>query len=113
MTPLTKREREVAELVAAGLTSRQIADRLFIGVRTAEFHVDQLRNKLGVRSVRDPAEPLKGDYFWMPPDWTSQAVDLWAEERRAEGRREHVVATPLGEVEMATTEDECSITPRV
>jgi DNA-binding CsgD family transcriptional regulator/sugar lactone lactonase YvrE len=50
VTPLTKREREVAELVAAGLTSRQIADRLFIGVRTAEFHVDQLRNKLGVRS---------------------------------------------------------------
>jgi sugar lactone lactonase YvrE/DNA-binding CsgD family transcriptional regulator len=56
---LTKREREVAELVAAGLTSRQIADRLFIGVRTAEFHVDQLRNKLGVRSRAEIAA------FWV------------------------------------------------
>jgi sugar lactone lactonase YvrE len=40
----------VAELVAEGLTNREIAERLFIGVRTAEYHVDQLRSKLGVRS---------------------------------------------------------------
>jgi DNA-binding CsgD family transcriptional regulator/sugar lactone lactonase YvrE len=47
---LTRREREVAELVADGLTSREIAAKLFISERTAEGHVEQIRNKLGFRS---------------------------------------------------------------
>ena len=45
--PLTQREREVAELVAEGLTNRQIAAKLFVSERTAEYHVEQIRNKLG------------------------------------------------------------------
>lgn len=44
---LTRREREVAGLVAQGLTNREIAKRLFISERTAEYHVEQIRNKLG------------------------------------------------------------------
>jgi len=48
--PLSLREREVAKLVAAGMTNRQIAKRLFISERTAEGHVEHIRNKLGVRS---------------------------------------------------------------
>src|ERR1700686_3646986 len=44
---LTQREHEVAELVAQGLTNRQIAAKLFISERTAEYHVEQIRNKLG------------------------------------------------------------------
>lgn len=47
---LTRREREVASLVAEGLTNRQIAERLFISERTAESHIEHLRNKLAVRS---------------------------------------------------------------
>ncbi len=47
---LSRREQEVAALVAAGLSNRQIADRLFIAERTAEYHVEQIRNKLGFRS---------------------------------------------------------------
>ena len=47
---LSKREREVAALVAEGLTNREIAERLFIAERTAEYHVEQIRNKLGFRS---------------------------------------------------------------
>jgi non-specific serine/threonine protein kinase len=47
---LTRRESEVARLVAAGLSNRQIADRLFISPRTAEYHVEQIRNKLGFHS---------------------------------------------------------------
>ncbi len=47
---LTAREREVAALVAEGLTNREIAERLVISERTAEYHVEQIRNKLGVRS---------------------------------------------------------------
>jgi predicted ATPase/DNA-binding CsgD family transcriptional regulator len=47
---LSRREREVAKLVADGLTNRQIAERLFIAERTAEGHVEQIRNKLGFTS---------------------------------------------------------------
>src|SRR5438552_2800152 len=44
---LTRREREVAGLLAHGLTNREIAERLFIAERTAEHHVEQIRYKLG------------------------------------------------------------------
>jgi len=46
--PLSRREREVAALVADGLTDREIGKRLFISERTAESHVQQIRNKLGL-----------------------------------------------------------------
>src|SRR5438093_1008898 len=46
-TELSRREREVAGLVAEGLSNRQIAERLFISERTAEGHVEQILNKLG------------------------------------------------------------------
>jgi non-specific serine/threonine protein kinase len=48
--PLSRREREVTQLVAAGLTNRQIAERLFITERTAEGHVERIRHKLELRS---------------------------------------------------------------
>src|ERR1700674_1144723 len=47
---LTRREREVAILVAQGLTNREIATRLFISERTAESHVEEIRGKLGFPS---------------------------------------------------------------
>jgi DNA-binding CsgD family transcriptional regulator/sugar lactone lactonase YvrE len=47
---LSRREREVAGLVAEGLTNREIAHRLFISERTAEGHVEAIRNKLGFTS---------------------------------------------------------------
>ena len=47
---LSNREREVAELVAAGLTDREIATRLVISPRTAESHVQHILTKLGFRS---------------------------------------------------------------
>jgi DNA-binding NarL/FixJ family response regulator len=53
--PLSRREREVAAMVAAGLTNKQIAERLFIAERTAEGHVERIRNKLGVRSRTEVA----------------------------------------------------------
>jgi len=44
---LTRRETEVAELVAEGLANQQIADRLVIARRTAEGHVERILSKLG------------------------------------------------------------------
>jgi DNA-binding CsgD family transcriptional regulator len=46
--PLTRREREVANLAAAGLSSQAIADRLFLSVRTVEGHLYNAYGKLGV-----------------------------------------------------------------
>jgi len=53
--PLSRREREVAAMVAGGMTNKQIAQRLFIAERTAEGHVERIRNKLGVRSRTEVA----------------------------------------------------------
>lgn len=46
--PLTGREREVASLVAAGLTNRQIAERLYVSIRTVEGHLYRIFTKLDI-----------------------------------------------------------------
>jgi len=47
---LTEREAEVLELVAQGLTNRQIGERLFISGKTVSVHVSNVLAKLGVTS---------------------------------------------------------------
>jgi DNA-binding NarL/FixJ family response regulator len=47
---LTKREREVVDLLAGGLKNRQIADRLFISEVTVRHHLTSVFAKLGVAS---------------------------------------------------------------
>ena len=53
--PLSKRELEVVKLISTGMTNRQIATKLFIAERTAEGHVERIRNKLDVRSRTEVA----------------------------------------------------------
>ncbi len=48
--PLTKRELEIARLIAHEMTSREIATKLFISERTVEAHVTNMLNKLGLNS---------------------------------------------------------------
>jgi DNA-binding NarL/FixJ family response regulator len=47
---LTKREREVLQLLADGLRPDEIAERLFISPKTVGTHVENILRKLGVRS---------------------------------------------------------------
>lgn len=52
---LTDRERQVLELVADGLTNRQIGERLYISDKTASVHVSAILRKLGVTSRTEAA----------------------------------------------------------
>ena len=47
---LSGRQREVAALIAAGLSNRAIAERLGLGRRTVDTHVRHILRKLGMRS---------------------------------------------------------------
>jgi len=89
---LSRREREVAKLVADGLTNRQIADRLFIAERTAEGHVEQIRNKKGFTSRSQiaawvaagtgapPARPFEG---WRRDNLPKPPGDLVGREKES------------------------------
>jgi DNA-binding CsgD family transcriptional regulator len=46
--PITDREREIAHLVADGLTNREIADRLGVSVRTIDGHLYRIFAKLRI-----------------------------------------------------------------
>lgn len=48
---LTQREREIIQLIAEGLTSQQMADKLFISPRTVETHRANVMKKIGVKNA--------------------------------------------------------------
>lgn len=56
--PLSRREREIAELAADGVSSRDIGERLFVSVRTVENHLGRVYDKLGVRGRTELADAL-------------------------------------------------------
>lgn len=45
---LTEREMEVLRLIARGKSNQEVADELFIGIKTVKFHVTNILAKLGV-----------------------------------------------------------------
>lgn len=49
--PLTKREIEILKLIAEGLSSQEIADKLFISLRTVETHRLNINQKLDVKNT--------------------------------------------------------------
>lgn len=59
---LTEAEERVARLAAEGRTNREIADLLFLSVRTVESHLSRIYRKLGVRSRTELAASFE------PPD---------------------------------------------
>jgi predicted ATPase/DNA-binding CsgD family transcriptional regulator len=62
---LTRREKEIAELVADGLGNREIAERLYLSKRTVDSHLEHIFTKLGFTSRTQ--------------------VTAWVRERRASG----------------------------
>ncbi|MFX0574058.1 helix-turn-helix transcriptional regulator [Nocardia nepalensis] len=59
--PLTSREREIANLVAAGLSNRQIADRLTVSVRTVEGHLYRACIKMDVTDRESLGALMRGE----------------------------------------------------
>jgi DNA-binding CsgD family transcriptional regulator len=58
LAPLTRREREIAGMAAAGASSREIGDKLFLSVRTVDNHLQRVYAKLGVSSRSALADAL-------------------------------------------------------
>jgi DNA-binding NarL/FixJ family response regulator len=50
-TTLSKREKEVLELILKEYTSQEIADELFLSTSTIEFHRNSLQQKLGAKNI--------------------------------------------------------------
>lgn len=50
---LTGRQRQILQLIVEGKQNKEIADALYISVRTVEFHRARLMSRLGARSVAD------------------------------------------------------------
>jgi DNA-binding CsgD family transcriptional regulator len=61
---LTPRERETAQLAASGMSNKEIAETLFVTVKTVEFHLKHTYRKLGLGSRRD----LRGLFDAEPGD---------------------------------------------
>ena len=48
---ISKREKEIVELLAQGLTQKEIADKLYISIRTVETHIKNCTQKLDARNT--------------------------------------------------------------
>ncbi len=59
--PLTRREQEIAVLIAQGLTNRQIAQRLVLSERTVDTHAGNIMRKLGLRTRAQVAAWAAGE----------------------------------------------------
>lgn len=56
---LTRREREILDLLQTGMSYKQIAERLFISVHTAKTHIRHIYEKLQVRNKTEAANTIK------------------------------------------------------
>jgi DNA-binding CsgD family transcriptional regulator len=106
---LTPRERDVLALLAQRFSNAEIADQLFIGTRTVEFHVGNILAKLGVRNRREAGAlaqqaGLGGQHHTRPQLRIVPAIDVAA----------HRIAGPSDDHPHLALADESpqAITPR-
>lgn len=60
LATLSQAERRVAEAVAEGLTNREVAAKLYLSVKTVDFHLQQIYRKLSLRSRTELAVKMAG-----------------------------------------------------
>ena len=95
---LSRREREVAALVAEGLTNKEIGARLFISERTVDGHLEHVREKLGVNSRAQIAA-------WFANQSRAEAtpkVPVATEQRKPFPARPVIAVTALATLILAT-----------
>jgi len=73
---LTRRERQVAAVIAQGLSNQDIADELVVSVKTIEAHVTRILSKLGFSSrAQIAAWAVDKGLASAPPDLDSLSSD--------------------------------------
>jgi ATP/maltotriose-dependent transcriptional regulator MalT len=84
---LTETERRVAGMAAEGLSNKQIASALFMGVSTVEAHLSRAYRKLGVRSRAALASRLApaADHLVRPVDEAGSTSGVFGVERGENG----------------------------
>jgi len=92
--PLTDREKEVLELVATGITNREVAQKLFISVNTVKVHLRNVYTKLGADS-RTEATMIAVREGWVPVDESEEASSQEARGEEATQRAEAAPMPPL------------------
>jgi LuxR family maltose regulon positive regulatory protein len=65
--PLSKRELEVLDLLAEGLTNAEIAQRLVVSVPTVKSHTRSIYGKLGVHSRKEAVAQARDLGILLPP----------------------------------------------
>ena len=88
----THREKEILELLVAGMTNRQIGDRLYLAESTVKTHVTAAFAKLGVRSRKDAAAVLLDPAEGLGP--TALPADAPLRRRRAASAQTSHRGTP-------------------
>ena len=72
---LTRTERRVAEMAGRKMTNREIADEMYVSVRTIEFHLSGVFRKLGIASRRDLSADELADVIEAPRELPEPSLD--------------------------------------
>lgn len=68
MEELTSRESEIVHLIVDGLSSKEIAEQLFISVRTVDNHRARIMDKMGARNTVEVVKIAIFTGFYPMPD---------------------------------------------
>lgn len=92
--PLTDREQEVLELVATGITNREVAQRLFISINTVKVHLRNVYAKLGADS-RTEATMIAVREGWVDVGESGESASESPGAEEGSTRAEVAPAPPL------------------
>lgn len=85
--PITDREREIAMLVATGLSNRRVADRLSVSVRTVDGHLYRIFAKLGIERRDQLVHLMSGAESGTEGNGSERSVAQHRQPRRNLGNR--------------------------